>query len=161
MFDLSFDNFIENYFQSWTVWYLRYAVVISPLNNPYMTDKRAIMKTTQRNILIIWIIGMLMATPCLYLYKFKYIPSVKEGIKPYCTTHENTYIGLTFSKDIRRCKVNCMIHTSDLTPHNFREKDFSDFQYFGLWFTGKSAGLNRNDQIVSCFKIASQLPLPI
>ena len=80
--------------------YFRYAVVISHLSNPYLTDRQAIMKKTQRNI-IIWIIGMLMATPCLYLYKFKYIPSVKEGIKPYCTTHENTYIGLTFSKDIR------------------------------------------------------------
>ena len=57
------------------------------------------MKRTRYSLLIVWILGIILAGPFLYLYKFRYLPDRTHGIKPYCTTHSPTFKILTLFED--------------------------------------------------------------
>ena len=57
------------------------------------------MKRTRYSLLIVWVLGIILAGPFLYLYKFRYLPDRTHGVKPYCTTHSPTFEILTLFED--------------------------------------------------------------
>ena len=69
---------------------------MAPFHQPHQPAE---VKEIRIKILMIWILSVILASPSVFLYKFRWMKDKANGIKPYCTARNPSFTVLELDGD--------------------------------------------------------------